>query len=118
MKIQNVHEVVIFLKAESNKFHASHLVARKVVNKYFWEVKESDIDRARAFECSTTKGSCKVHQVWSVNCQDPAQVQYKHLTCFCPCCVDNNSKFQCEIIHHVPMQSKNKFWIRRRANCK
>jgi hypothetical protein len=46
MKIQNAHEATIFLKVESNKFHASYLVARKVVNKYFWEVKEVDIDKA------------------------------------------------------------------------
>jgi hypothetical protein len=85
MKFQNVHEAVTFLRAESNKFHASHLIARKVVNKYFWEVEEGDIDRAWTFECSTIKGSCKVHQVQSVNYQDPTQVQYIHLTCFCPC---------------------------------
>jgi len=46
MKIQNAHEATIFLKVESNKFHASYLVARKVVNKYFWEVKEVDIHKA------------------------------------------------------------------------
>jgi hypothetical protein len=46
MKIQNAHEATIFLKVESNKFHASYLVARKVVNKYVWEVKEVDIDKA------------------------------------------------------------------------
>jgi hypothetical protein len=46
MKIQNAHEVATFLRVESNKFHASHLVVRKVVNKYFWGVKEVDIDKA------------------------------------------------------------------------
>jgi hypothetical protein len=51
MKIQNAHEAITFLKAKLNKFHASHLATRKMVNKYFWEVKEVDINRARAFEC-------------------------------------------------------------------
>jgi hypothetical protein len=46
MKIQNAHEATTFLRVESNKFHASHLVARKVVNKHFWEIKEVDIDKA------------------------------------------------------------------------
>jgi hypothetical protein len=75
MKIQNVHEAIIFLKAESHKFHASHLATWcGVVNKSFWEVKEGDINRAQAFECSTIKRSHKAHQVQNVNCQDPTQV--------------------------------------------
>ncbi len=45
MKIQNAHDTATFLKVESNKFHAFHLVARKVVNKYFWEVKKVGIDK-------------------------------------------------------------------------
>jgi hypothetical protein len=57
MKIQNAHGAIIFFRAESNKFHAFHLTARYVVNKYFWEVKEGDIDKTRAFECSIIKGS-------------------------------------------------------------
>ncbi len=73
-----------------------------MVNKYFWEVKEGDIDKARAFECAVIKERCKAHQMHNVNCQDPTQVQYIHLTFFCPCCVDNNSKLQCDQIHHVP----------------
>jgi hypothetical protein len=92
MKIQNAHEVVIFLGAKSNKFHAFHLAARKVVNKYIWEVKEGDIDKAQTFECSIMRRRCKALQMRSVNYQDPTHVQYKHLTCFCPCCVDNNSE--------------------------
>jgi hypothetical protein len=46
MKIQNAHEATTFLRVESNKFHAFHLVARKVVNKYFLEIKEVEIDKA------------------------------------------------------------------------
>jgi hypothetical protein len=61
-----------------------------MVNKYFWEVKEGDINKAHAFECSTIKRSRKAHQMWNANRQDPTQVQYRHLTCFCPCRVDNN----------------------------
>jgi ABC-type transporter MlaC component len=52
MKKQNVHEVVTYLKAKSNKYHASHLVARKMVHKCFWQVKVDDIDRATTFDCS------------------------------------------------------------------
>jgi hypothetical protein len=63
MKIQNVHEVVSYLKAESNKYHASHLGVRRVVNKYFWEEKEGDIDRIKVHDCATMKGSHKAHQV-------------------------------------------------------
>jgi hypothetical protein len=78
MKIQNAHEVVIFWGAKSNKFHAFHLAAMKVVNKYIWEVKEGDIDKARAFECSIMKRRCKALQMRSVNNQNPTHVQ-KHV---------------------------------------
>jgi hypothetical protein len=63
MKIQNAHEVVSYLRVKSNKYHASHPCVRRVVNKYFWEVKEGDIDRTKVHDCATVKGSHKAHQV-------------------------------------------------------
>jgi len=102
MNIQNAHEVVTYLKAKSNKYHASHLATRKMVHKYIWEVKEGDIDRARTFDCSIVQGRRKAHQMRNVNCHDPTQVQYRHLSCFYPCCVNGDVVIQSEEISHVP----------------
>jgi hypothetical protein len=101
MKIQNAHEVVICLKGKSNKYHASHPTTKKMVHKYIWEV-EGDIDKTRTFDCSTMQGRQKAHQTRSVNYHDPTQMQYRHLSCFYPCCVDGDVTIQCEQISHVP----------------
>jgi hypothetical protein len=100
MKIQNVHEMVIYLREKSNKYHASHPTTKKMVHKYIWEVKEGDIDRTRTFDCSTMQGRRKAHQVGSVNYHDLTQVRYRHLSCFYPCCVDGDVPIQCEQISH------------------
>jgi hypothetical protein len=62
-KIQNVTEFVAFLKVESNKYHVTHLRAKQHMNKYFHEVKVSDVNRSRPFDCEIVKGSRKLHQV-------------------------------------------------------
>jgi hypothetical protein len=62
-KIQNVVEVVAFLKFEANKYHVAHLNVRQHINKFFHEVKVGDINRNKSFECETAKGSKAKHQV-------------------------------------------------------
>jgi hypothetical protein len=42
-KLQNSAEVVAFLTAECNKYHAGYATARRHVNKHFWDVKEGDV---------------------------------------------------------------------------
>jgi hypothetical protein len=59
MKIQNAHEVVIFLKAESNKFHALHLATRKVVNKYFWRLEKVTLIEHGLLNVQQPKGVAK-----------------------------------------------------------
>jgi hypothetical protein len=62
-KIQSVAEFVAFLKVESNNYHVTHLRAKQHMNKYFREVKVSDVDRSRPFDYEIVKGSQKLHQV-------------------------------------------------------
>jgi len=62
-KIQNVAKFVAFLKVESNKYHVTHFKANQHMNKYFHEVKVSDVNRSRPFDCELGKGSQKLHQV-------------------------------------------------------
>jgi hypothetical protein len=60
-KIQNVAEVVAFLKFEVNKYHVAHPNAQQHINKFFYEVKIGDIDRNKSFEYETMKGSRAKH---------------------------------------------------------
>jgi hypothetical protein len=62
-KIQNVVEVVAFLKSKANKYHVAHLNVGQHINKFFHEVKVGNIDRNKSFECETMKGSRVKHQV-------------------------------------------------------
>jgi hypothetical protein len=57
LKLQNAHEVVLYLKAKANKHHASHNNVRRIVNKVFWEIKISDINSSRCYNCNTVNGS-------------------------------------------------------------
>jgi len=56
-KFQNVHEVVLYLKVEAKKYHASHNNARRIVNKFYWELKISDINRLCCYNYNTINGS-------------------------------------------------------------
>ncbi len=96
-KIQNSKEAVSFLQSKSNKFHATHMNARRIVNKTFWEVKVSDADRSSGFHCAIVLGNRKAHQVKLVTCQDPTMLECKDVSCFFFFqCQDSTTKFPCE----------------------
>jgi hypothetical protein len=80
LKIQNAKDEVSFLQAEINKFHATHVNARRIVNKIFWEVEVNDVDRNKDFNCATIVGRRKAHQVRLVLGQDPTMLEYKDLS--------------------------------------
>jgi hypothetical protein len=63
LKIQNVVEMVAYLKIESNKYHVASSKVKRHINKYFHEVKVGDVDRSDPFESETMHGSRSMHQV-------------------------------------------------------
>jgi DNA-binding protein len=70
-KIQNVVDVVAYLKAESNKYHDASSKVRKHTNKFFHRIKAGNVNRSKPFECETIHGSQSMHQVKSISNRDP-----------------------------------------------
>ena len=84
--IQNVEQMVCFLREKSNKHHHGPPSSRKYTNQYFQEIKEGDISRGQDLQCETVPGSRKQHQVCSVSSKDPTLMQFRVLSCFCWSC--------------------------------
>jgi len=80
--------MVQFLRAKSNKQHDAHVIVRRNVNKWFWEVKVGDVDRSKSWEYENLIGSHKMHQVRSISYGNPTLLQYRELLCLCVHCVD------------------------------
>ena len=100
-KIQNVEEMVRFLREENNKHHAGPPSSRKYTSKYFWEIKEGAISRVRDLQCETIPGSMKQHQVRSLSCKDPTLLQSRALSCFCWACLEYDARFTCHQRSHA-----------------
>jgi hypothetical protein len=43
-KLDNVSNIIKFLKREANEEYATHLGMKRHINKYFWEVQIGDLD--------------------------------------------------------------------------
>jgi len=63
------------------------------------------VDRSKGWECETLNDNRKMLQVRSVSHKDPTLLQCHELSCFCVHCVDQNAKFLCEALSHVPKWS-------------
>jgi hypothetical protein len=72
LKIQNVVEMVVYLKVKSNKYHAASSKVERHINKYFHEMKVGDVDRSSPFEFEIVLGSKNMHQVWCISNKDLA----------------------------------------------
>jgi hypothetical protein len=91
------------LKAEVEKHHASHNDARRIMNKFFWELQVGDINRSHRYNCNIINGNKGMHQVRSMSTRDPTLIQFRHVSCVCVNCANRNSNTECELaIHHVP----------------
>ena len=101
-QLQNAAQVVRFLQEESNKFHARRVGERRRTTKFFWEIKEGDINRVDRLEAETIPGSRSMHQCRSLSAKDPTLIQFRQLTCFCVACLDPNSGLGCYQKSHVP----------------
>jgi hypothetical protein len=45
-QLQNAYLVVVFFKEEAMRQHATHPDVKRIIHKYFWEVKATDVDRS------------------------------------------------------------------------
>jgi hypothetical protein len=102
VRLQNTAEVIAFLKAETNKFHAGNPGARQLIRKHFWDIEVGAIDRSRLFNCATVARSRGMHQVRSLINKDPTLIQYRQLSCSCLACTSRTPAFECEQRDHVP----------------
>ena len=101
---QNLHNaanIVAFLIAECNKYHASYSNARRHINKYFWKVKEGDMQRAQLGDIHTIKGSCTIHQIRSMSYKVPILLQFQMLSCSYIACLERGTRLTCESIDYV-----------------
>jgi hypothetical protein len=75
-----------FLEHNQTSKHVAHALARRDVNKWFWEVKVGKL--VMWIGCEILNGSRKMHQVRFVSYQDPMLLQCCELSCFYVHCLD------------------------------
>jgi hypothetical protein len=62
-RLQDVANIVAFMRSQFHRSHAVYASAKKVVNKHFWLVGASDVVRSRVPNVTTIPGSRSMHQV-------------------------------------------------------
>lgn len=100
-KLDNVSDIIKFLKKEVNKEYVTHPGVKMHINKYFWEVQIGDLDQSWTMNYDTLLGTKSLHQVKLVSHRNPTLFQIWDLSCFCVVCVDRCSEEQCDFRSHV-----------------
>jgi hypothetical protein len=50
-KLQCAYDVVKYLKEEAMRQHVAYFNVKRTVHKFFWEMKNGDVDRIQLYEC-------------------------------------------------------------------
>jgi hypothetical protein len=100
--MQNASDVVSYLKEAMNMPHAAYPLARRPVDRHFWEIPlEGGVDRSNPMNCRTVDGSRSMHSIRSVSHTNNVLLEARDYSCFCERCVFNVQEIPCPSTTHV-----------------
>jgi hypothetical protein len=90
-KLQNVKEVVTFLKKHlSYRLETTLSGERKPFKRFLCHVKANDVIwNNSSFNCDPIKGTIKLHSIWEANKHNLTQLMVRDLACYCIFCLNH-----------------------------
>jgi hypothetical protein len=82
-----VSDVVEFLRVSMNLPNPAFPRARRIVNRHFYLIGETEVPRERPLGCNTIPGSRSMHSICSISHLNNYQLECRDFSCFYNACV-------------------------------